>query len=225
MKTKLFAYLRTTLSPPLGLAAKALAYMLIVGTGSLIADGARAECLSDASRFANKPNQERYNALKKPNTQAVREECWDEIIREKTWTENNVPCVSQPLFDKVIGKVSNGNRWAALFIAANLNRLDGGDLEDGLVALGLTMNKDPSLVLRLYRDGIIPEAAFKWCVASRPLKLVDNDTATLAFLKQRRKKILSVKMRELVDAKKTALASLDEAIRDYQRHAIEEQTQ
>jgi hypothetical protein len=197
-------------------AAKAAVCLLIVSAASFFAGTANPKCLSDALGFASRPNQDNYNALKDPKTEAVREECWDQINREKIWPRNHPIYSSQPLLDKVLKKASNGNKWAALFVATNLRRLDGGNLEDALVALGVSMNKNPTVVLRLCRDGVIGQITLKNCVSSYPLELSDNQRGTLSYLDRRRKRILSVEARDLEDVKRAALTYLDESIRHIQ---------
>jgi hypothetical protein len=188
-------------------------YLLWLGIASIVycisnASISSAECVSEVTRFLSDPNEVTYGKLVDPYTRVVSDDCWDYIANG-----NNA-------LQRLLKKVSAGNLWTAIFIARNIDRLDGGDLEDALIALGVSMDKDPNLLLSLHRDGIIDNQTLSSCVSQRPLSLVDDQKGTLLLLKLRKKKILSVKTPGLEDAKREALIQLDETINDIENNPI-----
>ena len=181
---------------------------------SLLLLDAQADCSRQVLHFAARPNELSYADLVNPSTRVLREECWKEINLEQTWTKGGRQYVSKNVLEKVLGKVSNANKWAAVVIASNLRKLDGGDLEDSLVALGVTINKTPSLLLSFYRDGVINKIELESCCRSTPLDLPENARAHLSYLQKRKRSVSSVKTASLQIARSMALIYIEEAIQE-----------
>jgi hypothetical protein len=51
--------------------------------------------------------------------------------------------------------VEQGNRWAAEYLSKHLKQLDGGNLEDSLVALGQFSNHDMENLLLFAKSGLL----------------------------------------------------------------------
>ncbi len=186
--------------------------MILTVVNSLLLLDAHADCSRQVQHFAARPNELNYVVLVNPATRVIHEECWKEINHEQTWTKSGRKYVSKEVLEKVLEKVSSANKWAALIIASNLGKLDGGDLEDSLVALGVSINKSPSLLLSFYRDGVINKIEFESCCKSTPLDLPESARAHLSYLEKRKRSISSVKTASLQSAKSMALIYIEEAI-------------
>ena len=189
--------------------------MFLTVMNSLLLLDAHADCSREVQHFAARPNELNYATLINPATREIRDECWSEINHERTWTKGGrLKYVSKDVLEKVLGKVSSANKWAALVIASNLRKLDGGDLEDSLIALGASINKSPSLLLSLFRDGVINKIELESCCKSTPLDLPENARAHLSYLEKRKRSVSSVKNANLQSAKHLALIYIEQALQE-----------
>jgi hypothetical protein len=106
--------------------------------------------------------------------------------------------------------VEQGNRWAAQYLSQHLRQLDGGNLEDALVALGEFSNHDMERLLRFAKAGLLAKNELSDTLTMLPLSLSDNPRAQLASLSRRRTNLMRVTAKELSEQKAQALNAIDE---------------
>jgi hypothetical protein len=73
--------------------------------------------------------------------------------------------------------VEQGNRWAAQYLAKHLKQLDGGNLEDALVALGQFSDHDMESLLSFANRGLLSKHEFTDALTMLSLSLSDNPRA------------------------------------------------
>ena len=105
--------------------------------------------------------------------------------------------------------VEAGNQWAAQYSAEHIKDLDGGNLEDALIALGQFSNRDMTRFLLFAKDGVLSERELSDALTMLPLSLSDNPDAQLKVLNQRRSKVVSVTRKDLLQQRRQALAAID----------------
>lgn len=106
--------------------------------------------------------------------------------------------------------VKSGNRWAAEFSARNLKGLDGGNLEDALVALGQFSEHDMVRLLMFAQAGLLSTNELSDALTMLPLSLSDNPGAQLNLVMTRRNKAAAVREQVLSNQRAQALKALDD---------------
>jgi hypothetical protein len=93
--------------------------------------------------------------------------------------------------------VKQGNRWSAEYLAKHLKRLDGGNLEDALIALGQFSDHDMEQLLSFANSGLLSnhELSDSWTMLPRSLS--DNPKDQLTVLGARRRKVMQVSRKDL----------------------------
>ena len=105
--------------------------------------------------------------------------------------------------------VETGNRWAAQYSAEHLKELDGGNLEDALIALGQFSNHDAQRLLLFANNGLLSKRELTDALTMLPLSLSDNPHAQLISLQSRRDKVMRVTRADLQKQRAQALAAID----------------
>lgn len=105
--------------------------------------------------------------------------------------------------------VEAGNQSAARYSAEHVKQLDGGNLEDALIALGQFSNRNMTRFLLFEKDGVLSEREVSDALTMLPLSLSDNPDAQLKVLNQRRSKVVTVTRKDLLQQRKQALAAID----------------
>lgn len=117
---------------------------------------------------------------------------------------------SNEKLDKLLHFVEGGNRSAAEYLAGHLNTLDGGNLEDSLVALGQFSDHRMEALLDFAKDGRLSEHELREALTMLPLSLSDNPRAQLNVLKARRRCVTRVSRKDLAQVKDAALNAIDD---------------
>jgi hypothetical protein len=169
----------------------------LVSVSSLWASDASATspCQEAISPFLNMPAERTAAAVSGPNKAS----CWAAIESSNT------------SFDRLVHWVEQGNRWAAQYLAKHLTQLDGGNLEDALVALGQFSEHDIERLLVFAKSGLLSKHELSDAMRMLPLSLSDEPRAQLKRLSTRREKVRSVARKDLSEQKVQALTALDES--------------
>jgi hypothetical protein len=107
-----------------------------------------------------------------------------------------------------------GDDHAASCLAGSLHSLDGGELEDALVALGRYGDSRPKELLLLTHGGILEKSSLASAVTMLPSSLSDNLQAQAAALEARRSRFRKVAHPKLLAERELVLQSLASAIID-----------
>ena len=108
--------------------------------------------------------------------------------------------------------VSQGNRWGAEYLVRHLKQLDGGNLEDALVALGQFSSRDMERLLAFSMEGLLSKQELTDALTMLPLSLSDNAAAQLSSLSLRRRKAMRVTRSDLLEQRKHALEAIDDFV-------------
>lgn len=106
--------------------------------------------------------------------------------------------------------VAKGNRWAAEYLAIHLKQLDGGELEDALIALGEFSEQDMEQVLLFAKSGLLSKHELSDALTMLPLSLSDNSRAQLDSLERRRSRVLRITRKDLSEQRGQALSAIDD---------------
>jgi hypothetical protein len=117
----------------------------------------------------------------------------------------------------ISASVSNGNRFAALYLASNLKRLDGGNLEDALIALGQFSEKDMAGFLDFARAHVITSHESSDALTMLPPSMSDDPKAQLAAMERRRVAVTFVSQKPLEAYKVAALEEINEFVMEIKR--------
>lgn len=116
---------------------------------------------------------------------------------------------SNPTLDRLNYWAERGNRWAAQYLAAHLKQLDGGNLEDALIALGQFSDHDMQRLLIFANEGLLSKHEFTDAITMLPLSLSDNPDAQLGLLSARKSKVMAVTRKDLSEQKTQALSAIN----------------
>lgn len=105
--------------------------------------------------------------------------------------------------------METGNRWAAQYSAEHLKELDGGNLEDALIALGQFSHHDVQSLLMFANKGLLTKRELADALTMLPLSLSDDPRAQLSSLQARRGKLVKVNRADLQKQRAQALAAID----------------
>jgi LmbE family N-acetylglucosaminyl deacetylase len=125
-----------------------------------------------------------------------------------------VPCwaiigATNPNLNRLNRWVEQGNPWAAQYLAEQLKRLDGGNLEDALVALGQFSDYDMERLLAFANKSLLSKHELSDALTMLPLSLSDDTHAQLVLLKGRRNKVVHVTRKDLFKERSKALVPID----------------
>lgn len=153
------------------------------------AESITPDCSQLVSDFLTAPNNSKLTAMQS------REEtgCW------------SVVGSSNMNLQRLQRAVKNGNPAAGKYLAVNLKHLDGGNLEDSLIALGQFSETRATSFLSFAEKGYITNQELEDAVTMLPLSLSDDENAQLAAMETRAKKIGEVTCDELKNQRALAL--------------------
>ncbi len=117
---------------------------------------------------------------------------------------------SNPTQDQLNHWAERGNRWAAQYLAKHLKQLDGGNLEDALVALGQFSDHDMERFLLFAQKGLLSKRELTDALTMLPLSLSDNAHAQLDLLSARKSRVMGVTRKDLSDQKTQALYAISD---------------
>jgi len=107
---------------------------------------------------------------------------------------------------------AGGNKLAAQLLAPAVRRLDGGELEDALRALGRYSVYDMRSFLSMVATGSLTQHEASDALTMLPLELEDQFDAQLAALRTRRTAVEKVHDAQLQGAAKSAIEAIDNSI-------------
>jgi hypothetical protein len=171
------------------------AFLAFVLAGATVAQDQSdpSGCGDAVTRFLGMPNQQNLERLSRTDA----ESCWKMVASSN---------VKQKQLNE---KVEGGNRWAARYLAAHLRELDGGNLEDSLIALGEFSERNMEYILLLNKQGLLSNHELSDSLTMLPLSTSDEPRAQLRTLKQRKNKVLQVHRADLSRQRTQALNSID----------------
>jgi len=117
--------------------------------------------------------------------------------------------------DDLLRSVERGNSCSAQCLVENLNELDGGNLEDSLIALGkFSMSGKNGMEQLMYfvKNGQLSDRLFGHALIMLSLELTDNPCGQLNELRARKNRILKVKQKNLANEKLIAIKAIDRFI-------------
>ncbi|RDI98678.1 hypothetical protein DVT68_09165 [Dyella solisilvae] len=114
--------------------------------------------------------------------------------------------------DQLLLHVESGDFWSARFLAEHLSQLDGGELEDSLVALGQFGDHHATELLRYAKNRVISDRQMVDALVMLPLSLSDDFDAQLRWMRNRRSRVASVYDNDLAIERALALRSIDSHI-------------
>jgi hypothetical protein len=164
--------------------------VLLAGTDSYPQQPAPSDCQSAVDTFLSSPDEAKLLTLEKSACSAV--------IRSSN--EN---------LNRLNRFVEVGSPWAAQYSAEHVKELDGGNLEDALIALGQFSNHNMTRLLLFAKNRLLSERELSDTLTMLPLSLSDNPDAQLKALDQRRSKVARVTRKDLMQQRRKALAAID----------------
>jgi hypothetical protein len=99
-----------------------------------------------------------------------------------------------------------------------LPSLDGGELEDALVALGQYGDLRPVELLMLSHQGTLSRHSLAKAVGMLPLSLTDNMQGQLTAMNRRRDQYRRIAQPELTTERQLALQSIESALAEIRTH-------
>jgi len=114
--------------------------------------------------------------------------------------------------NQLIHSVEQGNRWAAQYLAKHLRKLDGGNLEDSLIALGQFSDHNMERLLIFANKGHLSKHNLTDALTMLPLSLSDNPHAQLDLLKARRNSVMRVTRKDLLKQRSQAFKVIDDFV-------------
>lgn len=159
-------------------------------SGSAAAQAIGPSCAAVVKAFLDLPSEQTLAPLKN-------ETCWEKIGG------------FDPNLDRLEHSAGQGNRWSALYLARHLPELDGGNLEDALVALGKFSDHDMERLLVFANDEVLSKYEFEGALTMLPASVSDDSHAQLRFLRQRRSRLLRVHRAELSKQRAEGIAAID----------------
>lgn len=158
-------------------------------------------CQRESAAFLETPSKHAFLALEKNG-----HTCWTIIG------------LSNENLNKLNRLVGSGDRWAAEYLVKHLRTLDGGNLEDSLIALGRFSEHDMRRLLIFANKKQISQREFMDALVMLPLPLSDNPNAQLASLTTRKDKVLLVTQSDLSEQKILALKTINDFSSEIRSH-------
>lgn len=158
--------------------------------------GSESDCDAWIAEFSAHPSENGLRKVSGPADSA----CW--------------PLVDSSNFlqSKLNDWTGRGNHWTAEYLAEHLKKLDGGNLEDALQALGEFSERDMTRLLFFAHGRKVSRQELEDALTMLSLSLSDNPIAQLRSLRLRRQKAASITKKELSQEKAWALDAIDRAI-------------
>lgn len=119
---------------------------------------------------------------------------------------------SNEKIDALATLVRNGKRSAVAYLAPHLRQLDGGNLEDALIALGVFAESNMEEFLDLESRGELTSREASDSLTMLPLPLSDDLRAQLVTMRRRRAAVIGVSRTDLAKVKTHALSTIDKFI-------------
>lgn len=120
--------------------------------------------------------------------------------------------------NRLFALVEKGDVWSSKYLTMHLNKLDGGNLEDGLIALGQFSDHHPAGLLELAKNGYLSDRYLSAALTMLPLSLSDDPAAQLKAMRDRRNRIAAVGENGLKDERLKGLKSIDAFIEEIDVH-------
>lgn len=117
---------------------------------------------------------------------------------------------SNPVLGQLNHWAEQGNRWAAQYLAKHARQLDGGNLEDALVALGQFSDHDMERLLIFANKGLLSKRELTDALTMLPSSLSDNPHAQLQLLSTRKSKVTRVTRKDLSQQRAQALTAISD---------------
>ena len=114
-----------------------------------------------------------------------------------------------------------GNGLAASCLASHLHSLDGGELEDGLRALGQYGDRRPAGLLTLAHRGVLSMLSLADAVSMLPLSMSDDMDGQTVAMRARHDRYSRAGEPMLARERSTALRSIDSAVAKIRAHAFD----
>jgi hypothetical protein len=181
-----------------------LCAILFLLTSGCTASADAPACAREASDFLMNPNEQTLRLVSGRNDEA----CWALIG------------ASSVNLGKLDGSASSGNETATRYLIVHLNKLDGGALENALVALGVFAETKPEGFLRLSRSGELPDRHMRNAVVMLPLELSDDPSAQLRRLMLRKTAFDRIEAPDLAPQKHAALEAIDAHAEEIKRSML-----
>jgi len=178
----------------------ALFAFIVVGSGC---KSRASDCSALVAQFLNKPSSESREGLERADSGACSKQATD--IDEN--------------FHRLVMTVSSGSDAAAEFLAAQVASIDGGQLEDALIAIGSYSERNLQGLLRLAQLKKISEKHLSESLVATPLSLADKFADQVAVLSGRRELVSKLSDPSLSYLKTQLLQTLDAAIAETKRAA------
>ena len=115
-------------------------------------------------------------------------------------------------------RVRAGDRRAAKYLISRLSKLDGGDLEDALIALGQFSDKRMIEFLLFSKNGLLTDNEFKGALTMLPLSISDDACAQVSLLRSRKHKIDIVNRDDIIEPKRRAIDAISGFISEINSH-------
>lgn len=175
-----------------GLAALLLVAYCACAFASDVDNG--SSCQDKVGFFIASPNEATMKSLVAEGGQ----ECWAIIGSSNT------------LLDRLNQSVSSGDSFSAKYLADHLKDLDGGNLEDSLIALGDFSDHKMEQTLIFAHDGTLSDRSLSDVLTMLSLSMSDEPLTQLKVLQARREKIQRISRRDLSSQRVVALKAIDE---------------
>lgn len=174
-----------------------VAFVLVM-TSSL--QNARADdssgCAKSAKEFLRRPDRTSFAGLG-PRHGA---ECWSTIG------------ATNDSLNALLGSVASGNEWSARYLVGNLDKLDGGNLEDAYIALGLLAERHVEVMFHFNQIGLLSRQDLASALTMLPWDLADDEQGQLRRMVLRRSEIARVRERRFEQEKVFSLRVVDDVI-------------
>lgn len=167
--------------------------LVMLASFSLRASAASSGCHEAVDAFISLPTETTFAAL----AQLGEDGCWPVIAK------------SNSTQDQLNHWAEQGNRWAAQYLAKHLKQLDGGNLEDALIALGQFSDHDMERLLLFSKKGLLSKRELTDTLTMLPLSLSDDPHAQLELLSARRSKVMRITRKNLSEQKRQALNAIN----------------
>lgn len=168
-------------------------WLVLANTSLAWADDSRA-CAKAASTFLGTPDSATLAGV----SAADRTECWKAIAG----TNENL--------GRLLDSVAQGNRWSAEYLSRNLGTLDGGNLEDAYISLGLFSERRMEVILSYNKIGLMTRGELASALTMLPNELADDQQGQLRRMESRRTEVATCKAQGLDEQKRFALRTVDQ---------------